>query len=127
VVPRRRHRIALLTAVALLAASASLVVTWRQAPTTAAAIEHDAATLTRHAAPSNAVAGRVVRTGDQLVNADLRPHRLTGLTIVAVLLVLAAHVRPGRHRLRRGQGASAPEIAAARIAPPRAPPLLPAF
>jgi hypothetical protein len=123
-VPGRRHLLALLAAVALLGATASVVVLLHETSSSAASIDDDAATVTRPAATPAAVAGRVTRAGEQIVNGDVRPHRLTGLAMTALLLVLALRLRAGARPVRRGHGTLAPETTSSRITPPRAPPLL---
>jgi hypothetical protein len=123
VVHGRRHLLAVLAAVVLLGAAASFVTQVGDRP----APGSDQAATGRISVAETTPAALLARTtgaGDRLVDGKLRPPRLTGLNIVALLVAVAASALAGRGRAASGNASVGLAACFARTTPSRAPPLL---
>jgi hypothetical protein len=119
----RRCFLALLAVVVVGATVAFVVQPGHHTPA-ASNGEDVAAVVSGHAAQPAALSARVTAGAEQLVAENLRPRRLAGLTLVALLVLMSLRLRPVVRRQQRGAAALSRTITRTRLVPPRAPPSL---
>jgi hypothetical protein len=115
----------LVAAVALLAASASLVVGAQTDPEPRSQLGAASALIAANNFGPAVLAARVSGGADQLLGRGHRPERRLGVALCAVLALIALQRRTAlrRDRVRRTSGPLA--VTVTRVTPSRAPPLLP--
>ena len=120
----RRHLFAVLAAVVLLGATASSVILLGD-PSASRADHAATGRISDAEVTPAALVARAAGGADQLVDGKLRPPRLTGLNVVALLLAVAGSALAGRREAGRRNASIGLAARSVFITPSRAPPLLP--